>query len=203
MKIIRVPQRSLEWYEARRGIPTASNFNKIVTSNGSPSKQAEGYLYQLVAERLAGVREEAYISPAMLEGIAREAESRRVYAMLREVEVEEVGFCIDDSGRYGCSPDGLIGEDGVLELKNPQGKAAVEYLVSGTLPTAYVQQVQGQLLVTGREWCDFVSYYPGLPTLIVRVERDEVFVSKLRDALEAFCDKLDEVCKVIRDESHS
>ena len=203
MKIIRVPQRSPEWHEARRGIPTASSFNKIVTSNGSPSKQAEGYLYQLVAERLAGVREEAYISPAMLEGIAREAESRRVYAMLREVEVEEVGFCIDDSGRYGCSPDGLIGEDGVLELKNPQGKAAVEYLVSGTLPTAYVQQVQGQLLVTGREWCDFVSYYPGLPTLIVRVERDEGFISKLRDALEAFCDRLDEVCKVIRDESHS
>jgi len=203
MKIIRVPQRSSEWYEARRGIPTASNFNKIVTSNGSPSKQAEGYLYQLVAERLAGVREEAYVSPAMLEGIAREAESRRVYAMLREVEVEEVGFCIDDSGRYGCSPDGLIGEDGVLELKNPQGKAAVEYLVSGTLPTAYIQQVQGQLLVTGREWCDFVSYYPGLPTLIVRVERDEGFISKLRDALEAFCDRLDEVCKVIRDESHS
>jgi len=202
MKIIRVPQRSPEWYEARRGIPTASNFNKIVTSNGSPSKQAEGYLYQLVAERLAGVREEPYISPAMLEGIAREAESRRVYAMLREVEVEEVGFCIDDSGRYGCSPDGLIGEDGVLELKNPQGKAAVEYLVSGTLPTAYIQQVQGQLLVTGREWCDFVSYYPGLPTLIVRVERDEGFISKLRDALEAFCDRLDEVCKVIRDESH-
>lgn len=203
MRIIRVPQRSPEWYEARRGIPTASNFNKIVTSNGSPSKQAEGYLYQLVAERLAGVREEPYISPAMLEGIAREAESRRVYAMLREVEVEEVGFCSDDSGRYGCSPDGLIGDDGVLELKNPQGKAAVEYLVSGTLPTAYIQQVQGQLLVTGREWCDFVSYYPGLPTLIVRVERDEAFISKLQDALEAFCDKLDELCKVIRDESHS
>jgi len=171
VRIIQVPQRSPEWFEVRRGLPTASSFDKVVKADGTPSKQSKAYMYQLAAERVAGIREVTFTSAAMEEGIRREAESRRVYAMLREVEVEEVGFCIDDSGRYGCSPDGLVGEDGVLELKNPTGKVHVEYLVGGKLPTAYLQQVQGQLLVTGREWCDFVSYHPGLPTFIVRVER--------------------------------
>ena len=117
-----------------------------------------------------------------------------VYEMLREVEVEQVGFCLSDSERYGCSPDGLVGEDGMIELKNPSGKVAIEYLVGGKLPTTYIQQVQTGLLVTDRAWCDFVSYYPGLPTLIVRVERDNWFLTALRNELKIFCDDLDAVC---------
>jgi len=198
MKIINCEQRSAEWLEARGGIPTASSADKIVTSRGEPSKQALGYLYALAAERIAGIREPSYMSAAMEEGIAREEESRQVYAMLREVEVEEVGFCLSDCGRYGCSPDGLVDEDGLVELKNPSGKVAVEYLIGNKLPTAYVQQIQWQLLVTGRKFCDFVSYYPGLPTLIVRVERDEPFLEKLEKELISFCNKLDEVCDQLK-----
>jgi len=198
MRIIECDQRSAEWLEARRGIPTASSADKIVTSRGEPSKQALGYLYALAAERIAGIREPSYMSAAMEEGIAREEESRQVYAMLREVEVEEVGFCLSDCGRYGCSPDGLVDEDGLVELKNPSGKVAVEYLIGNKLPTAYVQQIQWQLLVTGRKFCDFVSYYPGLPTLIVRVERDEPFLEKLEKELISFCNKLDEVCDQLK-----
>ena len=197
MRIIECDQRSPEWFEVRRGMPTASSFDKIVTSKGEPSKQALGYLYTLAAERIAGVREPSFSSAAMEEGIRREEESRLVYAMLTEVEVRQVGFCLSDCSYYGCSPDGLVREDGGVELKNPTGKVAIEYLLAGKLPTAYIQQVQGSLLVTGREWWDFVSYYTGLPTLIVRVERDEPFLNKLEKELIAFCDKLDEVCKDI------
>jgi hypothetical protein len=197
MRIIECEQRSPEWFEVRRGIPTASSFDKIVTSKGEPSKQALGYLYTLAAERIAGVREPSFSSAAMEEGIRREEESRLVYAMLTEVEVRQVGFCLSDCGRYGYSPDGLVGEDGGVELKNPTGKVAIECLLAGKIPTAYIQQVQGSLLITGREWWNFVSYYSGLPTLIVRVERDEPFLSKLEKELIAFCDKLDEVCKDI------
>lgn len=200
MRIIECEQRSPEWYAVRRGIPTASSFDKIVTSKGEPSKQSLGYLYTLAAERIAGVREPSFSSAAMEEGIRREEESRMVYSMLAEVEVKQVGFCVVDSGRYGCSPDGLVGNDGMVELKNPTGKVAIEYLLAGKLPTTYVQQVQGGLLVTEREFCDFVSYLPGLPTLIVRVERDEPFLALLEHALGEFCDKLDEVCEIIKKE---
>ena len=197
MKVIECPQRSNSWFQARLGIPTSSAFDKIVTSTGEPSKQAQGYLYTLAAERIAGIAELSYSSGAMAEGERREEESRMVYAMLREVEVSEVGFCLSDCGRYGCSPDGLIGSDGLVELKNPIGKTQIEYLLKAKLPTAYVQQVQGQLLVTGRSFCDFVGYYPGLPTLIVRVERNKMFLAALEVQLETFCDALDELCERI------
>ena len=134
----------------------------------------------------------------MEEGTRREEESRQVYEMLREVEVRQVGFCLSDCGRYGYSPDGLVGEDGLVEFKNPSGKVAVECLVGDKLPTEHIQQVQGGLLVTGRKFCDFVSYHPGLRTLIVRVERDGVFLAKLEEQLLLFCKKLDEVCEQIK-----
>jgi len=200
MIVLTCEQRSAEWFEAKRGIPSASSFDKIVMSDGSPSKQALGYLYQLAAERVSGIKETSFSSAAMDEGVRREEESRLVYAMHREVEVTQVGFCLDDFGRYGCSPDGLVGDDWLVELKNPSGKVAVEYLLAGKLPTEYVQQVQGQIFVTERDWCDFVSYYSGLPTLIVRVERDEEFQRKLEKALVAFCDTLDAACEAIKKE---
>ena len=198
MKILTFPQRSPEWFAARLGIPTASSFDKIITSKGEPSKQATGYLYTLAAERLSGVKEQSFSSAAMEEGVRREEESRLVYSMLNETEVVQVGFCLEDGGRWGCSPDGLVGDDGLVEFKNPSGKVAVEYLLGNKLPTKYYVQVQGQLFVTGRKWCDFCSYYPGLKPLVVRVDRDEEFIEKLESELVAFSDKLDEVCVTIK-----
>lgn len=193
MRIISCEQGSPEWHAVRCGIPTASNFDKLVTSTGAPSKQAQGYLYALAAERITGRAVEIPVSAAMEEGSRREEESRLIYEMLREVEVTQVGFCLDDSGRYGCSPDGLVGDEGCLELKNPLGKTAVEYLLDGRLPPEYAAQVYGQLLVTGRKFVDFCSYYPGLPLFIVRVERNEKFITTLAAALDRFCSDLDDV----------
>ncbi|MCK4792049.1 MAG: YqaJ viral recombinase family protein, partial [Desulfobacteraceae bacterium] len=174
-------------------------FKKIVTSTGAPSKSAVGYLHELAAQRITGIRENSYTSAAMKEGTRREEESRLVYAMLKEVEVEQVGFCLSDCGRYGCSPDGLVGKDGLVELKNHGGKVAIEQWITHELPTGDVQQVQGQMLVTGRKWCDYVSYYRGLPTVIIRVKRDEVFLTKLAEQLYKFCNLLDQLCEQIEE----
>jgi len=200
MRIVDCEQRTDEWYKARLGIPSASNFGKIVDGSGKPSKSQKDYLNRLAAERITGVREETHTSAAMQTGIYREDLSRGVYAMTYEVTVEEVGFCLSGCERWGCSPDGLVGENGLVELKNPLGKTAVGYLRSGKLPSIYFQQVEGQLLVTKREWCDFVTYYPGLPLFVVRVERDEEFLARLEDELNLFCDKLDKVCKELGEE---
>lgn len=193
MRIIECEQRSDEWWNAKLGIPTASCFHRIVTTKGDRSKQRDGYLYSLVAERLVGKQDESYMSPAMEEGILREEESRWVYAMTYEVVVDEVGFCLADNGRWGCSPDGLVGDDGLIELKNPKAKTAVEYLVGGNLPSTYYQQVMGGLFVTGRDWADFISYCEGLPLLVVRVKPDKEFFEKLEEELTLFCDDLDRV----------
>jgi len=198
MKILTFKQQSPEWFAARLGIPTASSFDKIITSKGDPSKQVTGYLYTLAAERLSGIREDSFSSAAMEEGVRREEESRLVYSMLNETEVLQVGFCLEDSGRWGCSPDGLVGDDGLVEFKNPTGKVAVEYLLGNKLPTKYFTQIQGQMFVTGRGFVDFVSYFPGLRQLVVRVERDEGFIKALEVELIKFSEKLDEVCREIK-----
>ena len=197
MRVIECDQRSAEWWEARRGLPTASSFDKIVTSTGEPSKQRKAYLYQCAAVRISGLYDDSYTSAAMQRGIEMEEEARLVYAMEYEVAVDEIGFCVSDDERYGCSPDGLIGEDGLLEIKCPLGKTHVEYLIRGKLPDAYVQQCQGQLLTTERKFCDFVSYYRGLPMLVVRVFPDVEFLAKLEAELIRFCDELDEICENI------
>ena len=191
-------QYSDEWWAARRGLPTASQFSRIVKGDGSRSTQRTAYLYECAAVRITGIYKESFSSAAMDEGTAREAISRKIYAMDQEVIVDEVGFCVSDDGRYGASPDGLVGDDGLLELKNPAAHTHVGYLMKGKLPAAYVQQVYGELLVTGREWADFMSYSPGLPLFIVRVERDEDFMPKLEYELIMFSEELDKVCAEIQ-----
>ena len=194
-------QYSEEWWEARRGLPTSSQFSRIVKSNGDPSTQRKAYLYECAAVRITGIYKESFTSAAMQEGHDREELSRWIYAMDRECIVDEVGFCISDCGRWGASPDGLIGEDGLLELKNPSAHTHVGYLLDGKLPTDYVQQVQGELFVTEREWADFCSYSPKLPLFIVRVNPDAEFLRKLEAALVEFCEELDAVCSKIQKEA--
>jgi len=191
MKVIECEQYSQEWWDARLGIPTASAFSQIITSKGTPSKQADGYLNQLVAERITGMVEETFTSLKMEEGKAREATARRIYAMDHETPVQEVGFCLHDSGLFGCSPDGLVGDDGMIEIKNPMAKTTIGCLRAGDIPADYFHQVQGGLLVTERAWCDFVVYYPGLWRFVVRVLPDLHFHKLLYDALNAFSRDLD------------
>ena len=188
-------QYSDEWWAARRGLPTASQFSRIVKGDGSRSTQRTAYLYECAAVRITGIYKESFSSAAMDEGTAREAISRKIYAMESECIVDEVGFCVSDCGRYGASPDGIIEGTGVLELKNPSAHTHVGYLMKGKLPSAYKQQVYGELLVTGCDYADFMSYSPGLPLFILRVERDEEFMRKLEDELIAFSKELDVICE--------
>ena len=197
MRIVNCEQRTDAWWEARRGIPTASSFNKIVKADGSRATKAtrDLYLYKCAASRLTGIREESYTSPAMKVGVEREDFSRWVYAMEREVLVDEVGICISDCGRWGASPDGIVGDNGIIEIKNVIGSTLVAYNLGGKLPSGKIQQVQGQLFVAEREWCDFIAYSPKLPVFIVRVEPDHGFIAKLEKELIEFCEELDEICE--------
>ncbi|MDO9530370.1 MAG: YqaJ viral recombinase family protein [Syntrophales bacterium] len=181
-------QLSPEWFLEKVGKPSAGSFDKIVTSKGEPSKQREKYLYQLAGETIAGMKTETYSNEAMKRGIELEAEARDLFMMITDLEVTQVGIIYPDAGKaYGCSPDGIIEDSAGLEIKCPLIHTHVDYLLRGILPTDYVQQVQGSMLVTGFNWWFFCSYFPGLPPLIIKVPRDGVFIEKLRTELEKFC----------------
>lgn len=199
MIALEVEQGSPEWHAARCGIPTASNFDQIVTTKGDPSKQAQKYLYRLAGERVSGRAEETYQNAAMARGIEMEAEARAYYELTNGVTVQKVGICYANEQKlFSCSPDGLVGEDGMVDFKCPLIHTHVGYLLSGGLEVEYWQQLQGQLAVTGRKWVDIMSYFPGLKPLIIRVERDEVFIGKLAVALDKFCAELEEVVRRIQ-----
>lgn len=193
MNVFECEQYSEEWAALRCGLPTASQFDRIITLRHDLSKQRENYLYQLAGERITGKSEEVYQSPAMLRGLELEPEARKFYELVCDQEVRKVGFCLSDCGRYGASPDGFVGEDGLIQIKCPALATHIGYIDKRIFVNDYFQQVQGELLVTGRKWVDFLSYYPGLPPLIVRVERDEEFLMALKVELENFCRELDEV----------
>ncbi len=188
MKIHHMPQGSEEWWDAHRGIPTASNFDKIITPKTmKPSAQADDLICELIGQLACpgSIMPTNYVSPAMLNGIALEPQARRWYEFSQNVKVEQCGICITDDGRFGASPDALCGEDGALELKCPTAKTQVKYLLDGVLPAEYRAQVHGELIVTGRAWVDFVSYCPGLDPFMTRVTRDE-FTAALEKCLESF-----------------
>jgi predicted phage-related endonuclease len=196
MRIINCEQGSIEWHMARCGIPTASCFDKIVNIDGKQSKQREKYLYQLAGEKIVGIAEETYQNGAMLRGVVMESEARQLYELITGNAVEQVGLCVDNG--YGASPDGLIGVDGGLEIKCPILSTQVSYLLKNELPSEYFQQVQGNLLVTGRKWWDFLAYYPAMKPLIIRVTPDDVFQQVLKSELELFCKELEEITNKIK-----
>jgi len=191
-------QGTEEWYAARCGVITASNFDKVVTSKGAPSKQSTKYLYRLAAERVTGTVPQSYTNAAMQRGTEIEPEARAYYELMEDVSVREVALCYrDEEKTVSCSPDGLVGDEGGLEIKCPLPETHIEYLLAGKLPTAYIQQVQGSLYVTGREWWDFLSYCPGLKPLQIRVQRDEAFIAKLEAALDAAIKNLTQIIGAI------
>lgn len=188
MKILDHQQGTLEWLEARRGVPTSSEFSSICSAvKGEYSTGADGHINRLIGElydpRFNEV--EPYMSASMKNGQLLEPQARSYYEWKRSADVQQVGLCLDDKGRFGCSPDGLVGEEGGLECKCPAAKTHVGYLRAGTLPDAYKQQVHGSLIVTGRDWWDFLSYCEGLPPLLIRVTPNE-YTKKLRRCLNRF-----------------
>lgn len=186
-------QGSPEWFAARAGVLSASVLDQVVTSTGEPSKQARKLALTLAGERVIGAKPDTYQSPAMARGMEMEAEAREFYSLITDHDVAEVGLVYqDDTRRVCCSPDGLVGEGG-LEIKCPALHTAVDYLLRGQLPAEYVQQVQGSMWITEAPWWDFLSYFPGLPPLLLRVERDEQFIAKLAEQVERFLADLDAI----------
>ena len=205
-----IQQTSPDWWDIRRGIPTASEFDRIL----SPKKLKTGGQVRYLADLLADVAfedrpgvhywSERLTKPpntAVKNGVKREAESRAWLAMERECHVELVGFVLDDSGMYGCSPDGLIISDsgcldGTLECKNPQPNTQARRLISGDLPSEYVNQCHGHLIVTGLARCTFLSYCPPFDPLLLDVRATE-YTCRLKEELQLFVKKyLDALTKL-------
>lgn len=186
MRIINIEQGTEEWLNTRRGVVTGSRFKDVVTpSKGDLSKSSITYMYELVAERM-GATVEFYQNEHMKRGNELEPQARTAYEFIKLCKVDEVGFCLDDGKLIGVSPDGLIGEDGGLEIKCPKETTHISYLAKGDLPLIYKPQVQGSMWITGRNWWDFMSYHPDLPPLIVRVERDEEYIKKIEEGITKF-----------------
>jgi hypothetical protein len=183
MRIINCEQGSPEWLQARLGVPSASSYSKLITTTGKASAQAEAYINQLVAERITGEPSFFQVTDPMQRGMDLEPEARVRYEMETGNLVEQVGFLMHDTLEAGASPDGLVGEEGGLEIKCPMRSTHVEYLRNGRLPSKYIQQVQGCLWISGRDWWHFMSYHPKMTPLIIRVYRDEVFIKALELAV--------------------
>jgi hypothetical protein len=184
---IDVEQGTDEWLSARLGVPTASNFAKFLSPTGKPSTQADSYVNQLVAEKLTGERTAIFKSDDMQRGNDLEPQAKAMYEFIREVEVKEMGLMLHDDFDAGCSPDGLVGCDGGIEIKCPRAENHIANLRRGTVDMKYYPQIQGCLWITEREWWDFVSFHPELEILIVRVERNEEYINKLAGIVEAAC----------------
>lgn len=194
MIVYDVEQGSIGWQLIRMGIPTGSNFDKIITAGGKLSSQSEGYLRHLIAESLLGGPIDAPKTAWMERGSEMEGEAVSYYELEREIAAPKVGFITNDAGTVGVSPDRLIGDDGLLEIKCPAPQTHVGYLLYSEVDQAYRTQLQGQLWITGRAWVDICSYCPAIgknPAVIVRVERDEEYIAKLAAAVLEFSERLE------------
>lgn len=190
-------QGSEEWFNARLGIPSASQFKRIVDTKGKWSRSAMAYCDELVGEIITGrtskkprktkpPEENDPSNPYywMDRGTNMEDEARNHYMAMTGEEVRQVGFGVWQPLSIGCSPDGLIGEDGGLEIKCPSPAVHNGYLRDQRVPPVYLQQVMGSLLVTGRQWWDFFSYHPDFSRqLLIRVQRDEEYIDKMHEQL--------------------
>lgn len=196
MKIHYCAQYSPAWWAVRNGYPTASDANRILTPKGKKSAAWTTYISELCAAllELPGSGPSAFSengrmgNPAMQAGRDAEPEARKFYTLHTGNRVQQVGFVESSCKRYGCSPDGVIGTEGGLELKCPMGKTHAAYVIKGGLPNEYRPQVHAQLVVTGWKWVDFMSYCPGQPPVLVRVEPDD-YTKLMAEALDEFHDR--------------
>lgn len=183
-----------EWRKARLGRVTASRIADVMAKgrSGAPSATRSRYLAEIVAERLTGCEGPGFTSAAIAWGTETEPQARAAYRWRTGEDVAEIGFAQHPAIiSSGASPDGLVGEDGLLEIKCPETHTHIGYLTSGTIPAKYVDQMQWQMACTGRRWCDFVSFDPRLPPdrgafFCKRVERDENRIQEIEEAVRVF-----------------
>lgn len=188
-------QRTEEWYQARLGKVTASKVASVLAKRDSATRA--DYLTDLVLERLTGKQQEFYQNEAMQWGTDTEPQARMAYEAETGNLVDELGFIDHPTiANFGCSPDGVVGEDGLLEVKCPNSKTHLSTLLSGKAPSKYIPQMQTQMAVMNRQWCDFVSFDPRLPEdlqlFVIRVNRDDEYIAKLEEEVSIFLEEVDE-----------
>lgn len=193
-------QRTDEWFAERLGRATASRFGAIMA--GKHLAGYKNYRAELVIERLTGQKADSFTSKEMQWGIDTEPLAQLQYTLTTGRDIEECGFFAHKTIAAGASPDGLIGKDGLVEIKCPNSATHLETLRSGQIPNQYVAQVQGQLWVTGRKWADFESFDPRLPAnadkIIIRVPRDDEYIKKLEAGVKEFLKTVDEEVKFVK-----
>jgi putative phage-type endonuclease len=198
-----IEQRTEEWFQQRLGKVTASRISDVIAKTKTGvSTSRQNYLIQLVSERLTGKKGDSFVNQAMLDGIERESAARALYMLNRDVSVTEVGFfdhpVIKNSG---ASPDGAVNAEeegkyaGLIEIKCPIETTHTNTLMSKSVPSKYVPQMQWQLACTGARWVDFVSFNPNFPAelqiFVARVDRDDSYIAELEAEVIKFLDEVD------------
>jgi putative phage-type endonuclease len=198
VKVLDVEQGSHEWIAARLGKVSASRMADMTarTKTGYGASRAN-YAAELIVERLTGTPAERYTNAAMAWGTEKEPDAKDAYCFLRDAEIVPVGLVLHPTIAMACaSPDGLIGDDGLIEVKCPLSATHIDTLLSETIPEKYVKQMMWQMACTGRQWCDFVSFDPRLPAemqvFIRRVPRDNALILELEQETVKFLAEIDQ-----------
>ncbi len=193
MQVFHCAQGSPEWFAARAGIPTASQFATVMASGrgGGDSKTRRTYMLKLAGEILTGEPMDNFSNVHTERGHEMEPDARNFYAFLHDVEPELIGFI--RNGSVGASPDSLIGDAGMLEIKTKLPHLLLDLLLRDEFPSEHMAQCQGQLWIAEREWVDLVCYWPNMPKFVKRVHRDEEYISKLVSAVDQFNAELAEI----------
>lgn len=193
-------QGSEEWFNAKRGFVGASVMADVMAKgkNGAEASTRRNLKARIIAERLTGQSPESFTSAAIQHGIEHEPIARALYEVSKGVDVEQVGFILHPEIKMtGASPDGLIGDKGLIEIKCPNTANHIDYLLGGTAPAEYHRQMLWQMECTGRVWCDFVSYDPRMPDdmqlFVVRFMRDDDRIKEIREGVIKFLEEVDEV----------
>ncbi|WP_417790666.1 lambda exonuclease family protein [Terasakiella pusilla] len=203
MKIFDVEQNSDEWDVLRSGIPTASEFSSLLTPKKQElSAQAKPYAWQKAANRFSGRPTESFGGNWATErGHDLEDQARSWYTLITGSTVEQVGFCTTDDETFGCSPDGMVGDDGLLQIKCLMDKAHVGAMDDEDEIKKYFAQVQGEMLVTERKWNDLMFFHPELPPFVRRVEADPEYQARLLVQIKALNADIDRLVAMLQAEA--
>ena len=186
-------QGTQEWHDLRRGVLTSTAIKTLITPTGklADNDKTRAHVYEIAAQRITGRTEESYQSYDMMRGHAEEILARGLYAK-HYAPVTECGFVVNDSLGFtiGYSPDGLVSEDGLIEIKSAKAKIQVQRIADGVMPPEHFAQVQTGLWVTGRKWCDFISYGNGMKMMVCRVFPDPAYHALIEQAARAFEQKV-------------
>jgi putative phage-type endonuclease len=198
-------QRTDEWFKARLGKVTASKISDVLAKiRTGEAAVRRNYKMQLATERLTGQKTDSYINQAMQDGIDREDTAREIFEIVRDIKVEQVGFIDHPTIKMaGASPDGLLPDNGVLEIKCPIETTHTTNLLERVLPSRYISQVQWQMACTGAEYANFVSYNPNfepkLQLMYIHVERDNDYIAMLEEEVTTFLTEVDDVINQLRE----